>query len=64
MEIVKFGRTWVINTVADYEHAMEVLDGNEFCADMSDDWARADREKAEIRRQRRDVIAQAGKLKA
>jgi len=62
MELVRFNRVWVINTKEDYEHAMEVLDGNEFCADMSDDWMRAEREKEEIRRQRRAVQAQAEKL--
>lgn len=64
MSMVEFGKVWNINTIEEYEHAMKVLDDNEFCADMSDDWWRAGQEKAEIRRQRRAVLEQAAKFNA
>lgn len=59
MSIVKMGRKWEINTKEDYNKAMEILDGNEFCAEMSDDFFRSNKEKAEVARQRAEVIAQA-----
>jgi hypothetical protein len=59
MSIVKMGRKWEINTKEDYDKAMEILDGNEFCAEMSDDFFRSNKEKAEVARQRAEVIAQA-----
>ena len=59
MGIVKFGREWVIKTIEDYENALKVLDGNEFIAEMSDDFGAWKREKAEVARQRDDVKRQA-----
>lgn len=59
MEMVKMGRKWEINTKEDYDKAMEILDGNEFIAEMSDDFTYWKREKAEVARQRADVTAQA-----
>jgi adenylylsulfate kinase-like enzyme len=59
MSIVKMGRKWEINTKEDYDKAMEILDGNEFCAEMSDDFLYWQREKAEVARQRAEVTAQA-----
>ena len=59
MTLVRFGKHWNIETVADYEKAMETLADNEFCANMSDDYNRTWEELGEIQRQRRDVITQA-----
>lgn len=59
MELVKMGREWIIKTAKDYEKAMEILDGNDFCAEMSDDFSAWKREKAEVARQRASVKAQA-----
>ena len=56
---VKFGRVWEINTRADYDKAMETLDGNEFCANMSDDYGACKRELAEVKKQRAEVTKQA-----
>ena len=59
MDLVVSGRKWEINTKEDYDKAMEVLDGNEFCANMSDDFYRYNTEMAEIRLQRYSVQKQA-----
>ena len=59
MGLVKFGRVWEINSLADYNNAIETLDGNEFCAEMSDDFSAWKREKAEVAKQRAEVITQA-----
>jgi len=59
MDIIKMGRKWEINTKEDYGKAMEILDGNEFCAEMSDDFSYWKREKEEVARQRAEVTAQA-----
>jgi hypothetical protein len=59
VDIIKMGRKWEINTKEDYDKAMEILDGNEFCAEMSDDFSCWRREKEEVTRQRADVTAQA-----
>ena len=59
MGLVKFGKAWEINTREDYENALKTLDGNEFCAEMSDDYSCTKRELAEIAKQRAEVIAQA-----
>ena len=59
MDCVKFDRKWEINSLEDYEKAMEVLDGNDFIAEMSDDFGCWKREKAEVAAQRAQVIAQA-----
>lgn len=59
MSLVKFGKVWEINSRADYDTAMEILDGNDFCAEMSDDFSCWKREKAEVARQRAEVTAQA-----
>lgn len=55
VELVKMGREWEIETKADYDKAMEILDGNEFCAEMSDDFFNYRREMTEISRQRANV---------
>lgn len=55
MDLVKVGKVWEINSRADYDEAMEVLDGNEFCANMSDDFSCYRREMEEIARQRAQV---------
>lgn len=62
MGIVQMGKKWVIKTAEDYEKALEVLDGNEFCANMSDDFSCYRREIAEIDKQRYDVKKQATAL--
>ena len=59
MSMVKMGRTWEITTIEEYNKAMEILDGNEFIARMSDDYGREKRERAEIDRQRADIEKQA-----
>lgn len=59
MNRVVNGRKWEINTIEDYEKAMEELDGNDFIAEMSDDFSYWKSEKAEVAAQRAQVIAQA-----
>lgn len=59
MNRVVNGRKWEINTLEDYENAMEELDGNEFIAEMSDDFSYWQSEKAEVAAQRAQVISQA-----
>ena len=59
MNRVVNGRKWEINTLEDYEKAMEELDGNEFIAEMSDCFHIWQSEKAEVAAQRAQVIAQA-----
>jgi len=59
MSLVTFGKKWEITTKEEYTKALEVLDGNEFCARMSDDYGREKRERAEIDRQRAEVEEQA-----
>lgn len=59
MDVVKFNRKWEINTQEDLEKALETLDGNEFIANMSDDYSRTRVEVAEVDKQRADVIRQA-----
>lgn len=59
MSKVKFGRKWIIRTKEEYDSAMAELDGNEFIAEMSDDFSYWRSEKDEVVRQRADVIAQA-----
>lgn len=58
-DIVKTGRRWEINTRNDYDIAMQILDDNEFCADMSDDFMVWQIEKEEVQRQRHEVRRQA-----
>lgn len=62
MDLVKRGREWAIKTREDYEKALEILDGNEFCAEMCDDYSVTKRELAEIFEQRKAVNAQAKAL--
>ena len=57
--MVKFGRKWEINTLEDYEKAMETLREDEFIAEMSDDFGYWQSEKAEVASQRAQVTAQA-----
>lgn len=59
MSMVQMGKKWEITTIEEYNKAMEVLDGNEFIARMSDDYEMEKRECAEIDRQRADVTKQA-----
>lgn len=59
MSLVEMGKKWIIKTAEDYEKALKVLDGNDFCAEMSDDFGVWQKEKAEIAKQRADVKAQA-----
>lgn len=59
MQPVKYGRTWNITTKAEYDAAMEELDGNDFCAEMSDDYSVTRSEQAEVSHQRAEVIRQA-----
>ena len=58
-QLVMYNRKWEINTREDYDKAMEILDDNEMCADMSDDFSCWQREKAEGERQRYQVRKQA-----
>ena len=62
VELVEFGREWEITTREDYDRAMEVLDSNEFAANMSDDFRREQKELAEIERQRAQVQSKAHAL--
>lgn len=62
VELVEFGREWEITTREDYDRAMEVLDSNEFAANMSDDFRREQQELAEIERQRAQVQEKAHAL--
>lgn len=59
MSMVQIGKKWEITTIEEYNKAMEILDGNEFVAMMSDDYGMEKRERAEIERQRADVTKQA-----
>ena len=59
MDLVKMGRKWIIKTREDYDNALEILAGIEFCAEMSDDFRCWQRELDEVARQRADVKAQA-----
>ena len=56
MDLVRFGKEWEINSREDYDKAMEVLDGNEFCANMCDDYSVTKREIAEVNAQRHAVV--------
>ena len=62
VELVKFGREWEITTREDYDRAMEVLDSNEFAANMSDDFRREQKELHEIEKQRAQVQEKARAL--
>jgi hypothetical protein len=57
MDLVKMGKKWEINSREDYDKAMEILDGNEFCAQMSDDFYYWKRELEEVAKQRAEVNA-------
>lgn len=57
--LVTFGRQWDIQTKDDYDHAMRILDENEFRAEMCDDFSVWRKEKDEVARQRAAVKAQA-----
>lgn len=59
MDIIKTGRKWEINTKEDYDKAVETLEGNKFCAMMSDDFYRYERELEEYDNQMAEVVAQA-----
>ena len=62
MDLVRKGREWIIKTKEDYEKALEILDGNEFCANMCDDYSVTKRELVEIFEQRKAINAQARTL--
>lgn len=57
--MVEFGKVWEINTVEDFNDAMDTLERQDFIAEMSDDFGVWQREKNEVARQQRSVIAQA-----
>lgn len=59
MDIIKMGRKWEINTKEDYDKAVEVLEGNKFCAMMSDDFYYYRREMDEYAKQMAEVTAMA-----
>lgn len=59
MSMVQMGRVWKIETRADYDTAMDTLDGNEFIANMSDDSYNYRREMEEIAKQRAMVTRMA-----
>ena len=59
MTLVQTGRRWEINTREDYLNAMHVLEENEFCAQMSDDYYCWQNEMREVARQRAQVRAMA-----
>lgn len=59
MRMVEFGKRWEINTHEDYVKAMEILDENDFVAQMSDNFMREMEEREEVARQRKTVIATA-----
>lgn len=59
MGIVQRGKKWIIKTHEDYNNAMKTLEGNKFCAMMSDDYTREKEEEREIAIQEADVKAQA-----
>ncbi len=56
---VQTGKVWEINNVEDFFMAMASLDDSEFIAEMSDSYAWTVSEKAEIEKQRVDIIHQA-----
>ena len=56
---IKMGRQWVIETAEDYNKAIETLEGNKFCAMMSDDYYWYRKEMNEYNRQLADVTTQA-----
>lgn len=57
--MVEFGKMWMINTAEDLKAALDTLADQEFIAEMSDDFSCWQREKAEVARQRRQVMAMA-----
>ena len=59
MRRVEYGKTWTVSTVDELNHVLDVLEENEFVAEMSDDFMRCEDEKNEITRQRKNVIRQA-----
>ena len=59
MQGVISGREWQITTWAEYRAAMNALADAEFIAEMSDSYAVTRAEKAEIDRQREQVMEQA-----
>lgn len=59
MTRVQFGKVWTINNMADYQNAMEVLEGNLFIANMTDDYNCYYNEFNEISKQIYDVREQA-----
>jgi len=59
MDRVTYGKQWEINSREDYDKAMEILDGNEFIADMSDDFSCWQKENDEVINQRHQVRRQA-----
>lgn len=59
MNLVKFGKHWEINSREDYDRAIESLDCADFCARMSDDYSVECRERAEIAKQRAEIVQMA-----
>ena len=56
---VIFGRKWSIKTQEDFDHAMDTLENDATCAEMSDSYAVTCTERREIRKQLDDVTRQA-----
>lgn len=59
MDLVRFGKTWEINTIEDYEKAVKALNDADFCAMMADDYNTVRREQAEVARQMGEVVRMA-----
>lgn len=59
MTRVEESKIWEINSMEDYEKAMDILEGNLFIASMSDDYYWYSRETEEANRQIREVKRQA-----
>lgn len=57
--MVRYGKTWEINTREDYDRAMEELEDADFCARMCDEYRRELEERDEVARQMREVTRQA-----
>lgn len=57
--MVEFGKMWAIESKADFDKAMAALDEAKFIAEMSDDFSCWRREREEVDRQRRQVLAAA-----
>ena len=59
IEAIRFNREWKINNKQDLIRAIQILAGNDFCAEMSDSYQITLSEQAEVARQRSSVLKQA-----